>query len=215
MNLDDRGGCFWIFGIVSAILGFIVDLVAFIKIVGIDFIVAPAITATPSRAPLISIRLPASAELITFLIWFYTAIALFLFTIMMFASRTRPRYAAANEPWYKLLLPLPFFALIPSLLAVWLWVFGHVPVWLYVFLVPTLWFSGVYSYKLLLLVKKEGLVGYTILFSAIGPAIIWFRSGYDWSLPWILVITIVALLTGSFVGRLVSLLAFGLSDSVR
>jgi hypothetical protein len=44
------------------------------------------------------------------------------------------------------------------------------------------------------------LTGVIILLVAIGPAIVWFQSGYEWSFLWSVVITLISFLVGGIDG---------------
>lgn len=185
-------GCFKVFVVIATIIGFIVDLAAFIQLVGIDVIVTPAMGPSRPVVSPITIGIPVNIKLLTFLIWLYTAVAVFIYFVI-------------NIEWYDFwgwdwLLPLPFFIIVCVSLVIWLWVFGYLSSWFYVFLVPTASIIGASLYALLLGVhdvEHRFLKIFAILFVPIGPAILWFQSSYDWSLLRIVGITIASWLVGT------------------
>ncbi|MEM7348216.1 MAG: hypothetical protein AAF485_28635, partial [Chloroflexota bacterium] len=137
--MDSKKLSWWgVFGVVSLIIGFVVDFVAFWQLVGLDIIFAPTANTSPD-IPSIVVELPANTEIITFMIWLYTAIATLIFSGLT-AREYGSRYYSSWD--FPLLIPLPFFCLVPTFFVIWLWVFGYLPVWLYIFLVATLLFSG-------------------------------------------------------------------------
>jgi len=63
-----------ILGVVSGIIAFIVDVVAFLEIFGIRLIIRPSVSPVSFHGPPIILKVPGDAETITFLVWLYFTI---------------------------------------------------------------------------------------------------------------------------------------------
>jgi hypothetical protein len=181
------------FGIISGLVGFTADLAAFLQLFGIDVVVVAPSTRIAIFGPqTTSLKLPfnidfrtiANIEVWTFLIWFYLAMVAIWLSFLAYDE------SAAFEYFSTL-----FCAFVAILLAIWLRGFGYVPEEIYVFLVPTLAFIG-----LAWAASLGSSISVLIFYIAVGPAILWFNIGYEWSLFWIVVITAISFLVGGSVG---------------
>jgi len=178
------------FGVIAAILGFIVDIVAFFQIFGFRVIFSP----TPSNGlnePIISLKIPTDIETITFLIWLYSSVVFIVIA---------KKYEYDFEYSFPF-IPLLLSALPVILLVVWLWGFRYISSWLYILLLPTTgylamsWYVGTtasYHFDKALLIISGISFGLTI---------IWFRSNFDWDFLVIVGTALASCLMGNGIGN--------------
>lgn len=187
--MSDNEGCLGTFTAVTGVLGFVVDIIALISIFGIDLIVQPTMRGSASHPALI-LKLPVDAEVITFIIWVYALVAGIAMP-MLWTDRFDVDWGCVTGPSYGF-----YCAIVPPLLAVWLWGFGYIPSWLYVFLVAALGFLGMNWFALIITVSTEEGWGCLAPLIALGPALLWLYAGYDIAFIWVILIAFLAWLVG-------------------
>lgn len=207
-NMEGRG-CFSLFAFVSGIIAFIVDVIAFLSLFGISFIVSPSTTGD-FNGRVVMMDFPVSAEVFTFLAWFYAALIIVFFSAVIVNSN-RGYYSSTPGLGIPGVLLLIFSPLVAMSWAVWLGGFGYIPSWLYIFMIPTMGFVGL-SWYAGLCMSARSMVGVVVLLLAIGPAILWLRAGFDWGFGWIIFVSFISLLIGSLFGFVGSFLVGGLTQ---
>jgi hypothetical protein len=189
-----------LFFLISAILGFLVDLVAFLGFFGAGAILIPVESATP-RSLLPHLSVPAGLETVTFFIVIYTFIAMIFLYRWVFQRILDRKF---DDRQYYLLGFI--YILAPTLPVIWFWVFEHLALWLYVFLIPTFVSVGLTKWVIPALEEtdiNQAIVWIVCLFF-LAPVTVWFESGYGWSVLGSFGITCVSAGIGAGIGAAAS-----------
>src|SRR6185436_20996572 len=87
----ERRGCFGLFGVTSGIIAFVVDIIAFLHLFGVSFILTPNDPLSSGEAVFV-IDIPVGVEVLTFLSWFYASLVIVIYSIILVRYTTTSRY---------------------------------------------------------------------------------------------------------------------------
>ena len=177
-------------GVFAMILGFIVDLVTFFHIFGVETILSPGPTSPSLRDSPVFLKPPTDMETVTFLLWLYSSVIL-----LIVAKRL-----THVQPFIPLIL-----STVPGLmLVVWLWGFGYTAEWLYVFFLPTVGFISMSWLAASKVHQAYNRALMVLSLIAVGLTILWFRASLTWPFPLVVVSAAMSCLVGNGLGYSIS-----------
>lgn len=199
---DNLKRAFGVFSVLAAVLGFFLNVVALFQMFGVQIILAPVPSVPSLESSMTAVKLSADVETLTLLAWIYSSIVLVWFAL-------RRGYSGDSG-----FVPLLSCGTVPMLLMMWLWVFGYLPAWSYVLLLPTTIVAVMavtggylgYIYAAYNSLARRTLV--IVDLAAFGFVVLWFRGNFGWTLPLTLPVALflcaVTTETGYNLGRLLA-----------